>query len=183
MRMPEFGVSAESAPLDTERLLRALDAASVRYVLIGGVACVIHGAEQTTYDTDLLPALDAANLDRLLAALEGLHAAVLVDPRRLEFEDGEPWELEVLRRGSAGMHEADAWHFTTEAGLVDVVMTAAGVGDFDSHLPNVEELEVFGVRVQVAGIADIVRSKEFLRRPKDLSIVDALRRLQDERDI
>ena len=179
--VPEFPPSSESFPLDTERVLRALDGAGVRYILIGGVACVMHGAEQTTYDTDVLPSLDAENLDRLLVALESLGAAVFVDPKRMEMEAGDLWETESLRRGGAGLHDAEAWHFTTKAGLVDIVMSAAGVGGFDAHDPNAHELDVFGVRVRVAGLDDLVRSKEHLARDKDLSILGQLRALRDTR--
>ena len=177
--MPEFPPRSESLPLDTERVLRALDAAGVEYILIGGVACVMHGAEQTTYDTDVLPSLEAENLERLIHALESLDAGVLVEPDRMKFEAGDPWETESLRRGGHGLHDAEAWHFTTSAGLVDIVMTAAGVGGFDDHVEKAHELEVFGIRVRLAGLDDLMRSKEFLGRDKDLSVLGQLRKLRE----
>ncbi len=85
-------------------MLYALDRADITYILIGGVACVMHGVEQTTYDTDVLPALDEQNLARLLAALGSLDAGVFVDEARLEMESGDLWETESLRRGAAGIH-------------------------------------------------------------------------------
>ncbi len=178
----EFAYRCESRPLETEQILRALDDAGVAYVLIGGTACIIHGAEQTTMDTDVLPALDDDNLRRLLSALDALGAAVLVDARRLELEAGEPWEVQSLRRGPDGFRDADAWHFTTDAGLVDVVMRAAGVGEFGDHLPNATQLTVFGMSVRVAGLDDIIRSKETLQREKDLTVLRQLRRIRDENE-
>jgi hypothetical protein len=178
--VPEFPPRTEAAPLDTERVLKALDDAGVSYILIGGVACVMHGAEQTTYDTDVLPALDEANLARLLVALEAVDAGIFVDEKRLQFETGDLWETESLRRGADGLHDAEAWHFSTSAGLVDIVMTAAGVGDYDAHAPGAEELEVFGVRVRLAALDDLVRSKEFLGRDKDLSILGQLRQIRGD---
>jgi hypothetical protein len=175
----EFPARSESLPLDTERILRALDEAGVEYILIGGVACVIHGVEQTTYDTDLLPSLDPDNLERLIAALEGLDAGVLVDAQRMRLEAGDLWETESLRRGGQGLHDAEAWHFTTAAGLVDVVMRAAGVGTFDDHRANAKDIEVFGIRVRLASVDDLLQSKEFLGRPKDMPAVDQLRQIRD----
>ena len=177
--MPEFPPRSEVNALDTERILRALNDGGVSYVLIGGVACIMHGAEQTTFDADVLPELNVQNLQRLLTALGSLNAGVLVDAARMDLEDGAPWETESLRRGEGALREADAWHFTTDAGPVDVVMTAAGVGDFEAHVHNSRELEVFGIRVRIAGIDDIVRSKEFLAREKDLLVLGQLRRIRD----
>jgi hypothetical protein len=179
--VPEFPARSESSPLDTERVLRALDAAGVLYVLIGGVACIAHGAEQLTFDTDILPALEPDNLDRLLAALAALGAGILVDEERLAMEAGDLWETVSLRRGAAGLADAEAWHFSTDAGLVDVVMTAAGVGDYEAHVANARRVEVFGLGVTVAGLEELVRSKETLGRDKDLSVLAQLRRLRDAR--
>jgi len=178
--VPEFPPRTDSQPLDTERILRALGDAGVRYVLIGGVASIVHGAEQTTYDADLLPALDSENLGRLLEVLASLRAGVLVDESRLAMEAGELWETAVLRSGPDGLLSAEAWHFSTDAGLVDVVMSAAGVGGFDAHIPNARTLKLFGMTVAVAGIEVLVRSKEFLGRAKDLPVVEQLRRIQEE---
>lgn len=177
--MTEFSASSELRPLDTERVLRALTEAGVDYVLIGGVACLVHGASRVTIDADVVPALDAKNLARLLGALASLDAALFVDDKRLQFEAGDVWETDSLRRGPDGFRDADAWHFTTSAGPVDLVMVAAGVGGFSDHLANAARLELFGLPVMVAGLDDLIRSKEALGREKDLSVLSELRRLRE----
>jgi hypothetical protein len=149
-------------------------------VLIGGTACIVHGAEYTTMDADVLPAPDEANLDRLLESLRALGAAILVDEKWMAFEAGEPWEVGSLRRGATGMRDADAWHFTTDAGLIDVVMTAAGVGGYDDHTANAADVDIFGRRIRVAGLDDIIRSKESLQREKDNFVLDQLRRIRED---
>ncbi len=178
--MTDFSPSSELRPLDTERVFRALSDAGVNYVLIGGVACIVHGASRVTVDADVVPALDAENLTRLLGALASLEAAVFVDEQRMQFEAGEVWETTSLRRGPDGLRDAEAWHFTTSAGPIDVVMSAAGVGGFDDHIAHAEPLDLFDVQVLVAGLDDLIRSKEALGREKDLSVLSELRRLRDE---
>ena len=177
----EFGYSSEVSGLDTERILRTLAEHQVEYVLIGGLAAVAHGSTMSTADADVLPQLDGANLARLLQALRSLDAKVLVDDRRAAMESGEPWEMAELRRGEAGLRAAEAWHFTTSAGPIDVVITAAGVGAYEAHLGAADGLEVFGVEVRVAGIGDLIRSKETLDRPKDQAMLRELRDLQTDR--
>jgi hypothetical protein len=51
------------------RILHLLERHGVEYVVVGGVAAVLQGAPVTTFDIDALIKVDAANADRLLAAL------------------------------------------------------------------------------------------------------------------
>lgn len=180
MTVWEFGAGSEIAGLDTERILNTLASHGVEYVLVGGLAAIAHGSTLATADADVVPRRDADNLERLLQALQELDGKVLVDARRLAMEDGEPWEVAELRRGPAALDRAEAWHFTTDAGPVDVVMTATGVGPFEAHADAAEERDVFGIRIRVAGIGDLIASKKALDRPKDRAMLDELRELRDE---
>ena len=47
-------------------LLQELAKAPVRFVVCGGVACVLHGVERSTYDLDIAVDLDENNLRRLI---------------------------------------------------------------------------------------------------------------------
>ncbi|HSE67059.1 MAG TPA: DUF6036 family nucleotidyltransferase [Gemmatimonadales bacterium] len=64
------------APLDAERILRALAEHGVDYVLIGGLAVQTHGHVRTTIDADLIPAPEPANMERLAEALCSLDPLV-----------------------------------------------------------------------------------------------------------
>ena len=174
MSRREFGVSHEIFGLDTERILQTLAEHRVEYVLVGGLAALAHGSTLATADADLVPRPDAANLERLLDALEALGGQVLVSERRQAMESGEPWGVAELRRGADGLTSAPAWHLTTSAGPVDVVMDAAGVGTYDAHLDAAVDREAFGVVIRVAGLADLIASKRALGRPKDQAILREL---------
>ncbi len=54
---------------DVQRLLDALSAAGVDFVVVGGVALVLRGSSRLTLDLDLCYARDRDNLRRLAAAL------------------------------------------------------------------------------------------------------------------
>ena len=54
---------------DPESMLRVLEAHSVDYVLIGGLAATLHGSPLRTGDADICPATKLQNLQRLAAAL------------------------------------------------------------------------------------------------------------------
>ena len=66
-------MSAE-APFEPERLVGALNAAGVRYVIVGGLAVGTHGVIRATRDLDLVPAPDRENAERLAVVLRSLGA-------------------------------------------------------------------------------------------------------------
>ena len=51
------------------------------FVVIGGIAATMHGSSRDTYDLDICPAQDQANLDTLGRALVRVGAQLLV-PRQ-----------------------------------------------------------------------------------------------------
>src|SRR3954462_4996639 len=55
-----------------EWVLTALEEAKVRYLVVGGVAVVLHGYLRTTLDLDLVLQLERDNLERALKALANL---------------------------------------------------------------------------------------------------------------
>lgn len=71
-----------------ERVLAALNDAGVSYLVAGGIAVNLHGVPRFTKDLDLYIDWDAANVNRLLAALQTLgfsirqpvNPALLADP-------------------------------------------------------------------------------------------------------
>lgn len=176
----DLPASSEVHPLDTGRILEALDIAGVAYVLVGGVACLIHGATRVTVDADFVVSSEADNLVRVLAALRTLEAAVLVPEGRLRMEAGEIWEVATLRQGPTAFLDAEAWHFTTRAGPVDVMFVAAGVGDYEAHLARAESHEMFGLHIRVAGLEDLIASKESLARSKDAAVLEELYELRED---
>ena len=63
---------------DPDRILVALDRLGVDYVLVGGVAARVDGAQRATADIDCVPATDQENLGREAAALKELRARLRV---------------------------------------------------------------------------------------------------------
>ena len=55
-----------------EWVLASLERAEVRYLVVGGVAVVLHGYLRTTIDLDIVLQWEQANVERALEALGGL---------------------------------------------------------------------------------------------------------------
>jgi hypothetical protein len=158
------------APLDPDCLFRTLDARRVDYVLVGGLAAVLHGSTAMTNDADIVPAPDEHNLERLAAALRELDARIRVpDGPAVDF-DPHP----ALLRSIATLN------LTTRCGDLDLTFQPAALDDYDELKANSEVFELAGCRVHVAALADIIRSKEAADRPKDHATLPILRALQEE---
>jgi len=162
---------ADAADFQPEGVIRLLGRHGVEYVLIGGLAAITHGAPLVTRDVDLCYARDRQNLERLVEALGEVHA----DLRGAE--PGLPFLLDArtLARG-------DAFTFTTDIGWIDIMATPAGTTGYDELARTADEYTLFGHRVLVASLDDLIRMKRAAGRPKDLLAVEELGALLEEID-
>lgn len=80
-------------------------------------------------------------------------------------------------------HSADSlagvqtWNLTTRYGDLDLSFVPSGTRGYGDLTRDSRQIELFGVRVQVASLADIVRSKQAANRPKDQRVLPTLREL------
>lgn len=151
-------------PLDAARILQALAAHEVDYVLIGGLAVQAHGHVRTTQDVDILPAPATDNLDRLGAALRGLDArpaGTRARPRR-------------FRLDAAAIEAAGTLALDTDAGAVDVHTAPPGADAYLRLRERALEINLAAVRVAVAGRDDLIAMKRASGRPLDRGDVIAL---------
>lgn len=160
---------------DPQRILDALATERVRFVLIGGMAAVLHGDVGVTLDVDITPGVDEANLDRLARALRSLNARIRAEgvPGGLPFDCSK----EFLRN----LGPDAVLNLTTGAGDLDVAFMPAGTKGFDDLSRTAVAIEVTGTRVLVASLADVIRSKSAADREKDRRALPRLRQLEERR--
>lgn len=149
--------------LDLERLLRALVDGKVDFVVIGGVAAVLHGSARATFDLDVCFANDAANLDALARVLTGLRA-------RLR---GVAEDVPFIADG-ATLKRVDVLTLTTVAGDLDVLRVPSGAPRYDVLRAHADRFDVGGFEVRVASVEDLITMKTAAGRGKDLSDVAEL---------
>ncbi|MBW2235331.1 MAG: helix-turn-helix transcriptional regulator, partial [Deltaproteobacteria bacterium] len=80
--------AAADRDFDPEAMLSALANRGVRFVLIGGMAAVLHGDVGVTVDIDVVPERSDENLERLARALRDLGARIRTEgePEGLQFD-------------------------------------------------------------------------------------------------
>ena len=154
-----------------DEVVRLLGRHEVRYVLIGGLAAVTHGAPLVTQDVDVCHAGDAENLGRLAEALREVHAELRGSDANLPF-----------RLDAATLANGDAFTFTTDVGWLDILATPAGTSGYEDLARTADAYELFGHRVLVASVDDLIRVKRAAGRPKDLLAAEELGALREELD-
>ncbi len=152
-------------PLDVERLVTTLARHEVRYLVVGGVAAILHGWPGATADLDLLGAFDEENFARLAAALGELGAT------------GEGWDGEARTIGAG-----TAWSLETDAGPVDLLFVLEPWGTYEELRAAAVEMSGFGITIPVVSLDDLIESKRALGRPKDLRVALELEDLRRQRE-
>lgn len=166
---------------DPDRILRVLDSHDVELVVVGGVAARAHGASRQTTDIDCVPSRDFGNLQRLAAALISLNARLRV----AGMSDDEARLLPVrLDAETLAAFGSSTW--TTDAGPLDLLVelrdSTGGRHSFDELATRSVQVTVGEITVRVAALHDIVESKQFAGRPKDLEALPELRELLEGDD-
>jgi hypothetical protein len=157
---------------DLSRLLRLLERHGVRYLVIGAQAAVIHGVPVVTEDLDITPARDDENLERLASALSE------IEPRLRTTSDpaGVPLPVDAQLLATAA-----TWNLTTRLGELDIAFEPTGTRGYDDLRRGADTIELAdGLNVQVASLADVIRSKEAAGREKDRAQLPLLRRTLEE---
>lgn len=157
-----------SPEFEPGRLVEVLARHAVEYVLIGGFATVQHGSPFLTQDLDITPAKSAGNLARLSAALDDLNALVRTS--------AEPDGLPFAHDGSS-LGDALVWNLSTDFGDLDISFVPDGTSGFDDLRRDADIIEIHGIEVRVASLADVIRSKQAANRPKDQRVLPTLREI------
>lgn len=156
------------APFDPERIITTLARHGVRYVLIGAVAARLQGFPRLTADADITPAQDQENLMRLARALTELDARIFTEV----VPEGLPFDC-----SPAMLARADLWSLVTSAGRLDLAFRPSGTGGYDDLIRTAVPFQIHGVRIEVASLEDIIRSKIAADRPQDRQDVVVLREM------
>jgi len=142
--------------VDPDRLLEHLLNGGVDFVIIGGVASVLHGSTVVTRDLDICIPLGSESFLRLQESLRGLNPRIRAGSGWIPV-DLNPAEAASLKN----------IYIATDEGPLDCLGFVEGVGDFDSVRRESEELDLGGYSCRVLSLEALIRSKEAMGRPHD----------------
>jgi len=160
-------------PTDFLALFAILDASRIRYIVVDGLALLLHGIDRLTADVDLVVDLSTDSVrDTVRALIEaGYRPLAPVDP--LELADPEQraaWQAE------RGMQVFSFWDTRQLRPTVDIML--ATPVSFDELWEGAVPMQVGGHTVRVASVEHLIRTKQASGRPKDLADIERLQTLR-----
>lgn len=171
---------ADDEAFDPDRILAALDAHRVDYLLVGGLAARAYGAERRTADVDCVPSTTLENLERVAAALRELGARLRVGGMTDEEARQLPITIDAATLVSFG---SSTW--MTDAGPLDLLVELrdehGGRHDYHDLRRRSVRYEIGGLVISLASLDDIIASKQFAGRDKDRDGLPELIELQRRR--
>ena len=158
-------------------VFKKLGEEEVRYLVVGGVALVLHGVVRLTADLDLMVWLEEKNLRRFVRALNGLGYRPKVPVRAEEFVDPAKRRLWGQEKG---MEVFSFHHPDRPMNLIDVFIDEP-IDFLDAYGRRVV-MKAGVIEVPVVSIDDLIRLKELSGRPQDLADIEALKELKRLRE-
>ena len=152
------------------QLLERLADAGLDFVIVGGYAAVAHGSSLVTRDLDICAVLTPDNVEKLRRTLADWHPRHRMTPQRLSF----------LEHPQAGQPVQNLY-LQTDVGVIDIISSILGVGDFARLRSKAEELEVAGRTYRVISLEDLIKAKEALGQERDVLAVKELRAIAAKR--
>lgn len=154
---------------DFTAILQTLMDQGVEFIVVGGVAAVLHGAPVTTFDLDLVHSRTPENITRLLSALKDLDACY-------RGRGDQKLRPTTEHLASSGHHL-----LMTRYGPLDILGTIGRDHDFEALRAQAEGLRVGTMLLRVLNLEAIITVKEEVGHEKDLIVLPTLRRTLEEK--
>jgi predicted nucleotidyltransferase len=160
---PKDRLPGEFSELDVRGMLERLVAADVDFVVIGGIAVVLHGFPRLTRDLDIAFAFNSENLEALGEALVDLGARLRGVEEEVDFiPDARTLQgIELLT-------------LQTEAGWLDIHRLPQGVDCYQALKDRAERVDLDGLSILLASPDDLIAMKRAAGRAIDTTDIAAL---------
>lgn len=159
-----------------EPLVEALELSGVRYVIVGGLATVLHGFARLTADVDLIVDLEPAEAHKAIAVLVGLglRSRAPVDP----FAFADPHQRAAWIRDK-GMRVFSMYDPGNPMREVDLFVEHPI--PFEELWNRAEAVRLSTTTARIAAIPDLIALKRLANRPEDRTDIEALEAISRRR--
>ncbi len=152
-------------------ILRTLAENHVEFIVVGGISAVLQGAPIATFDLDVVHSRTEDNIQRLLCALERLHAYY----REAGLRQRKPDQSHLSSTG----HQL----LMTRFGPLDILGSIGKGHDYDDLLNGSVILEAGGgLQVRTLSLPMVIKTKEETGHDKDKAVLAILRRTWEEKE-
>jgi len=157
-------------PEEVRSILHALSATGARFIIIGGFAMTLIGADHVTTDIHAVYSRSPQDIEKLAEGLRAFRPRLRGAPQDIPFV----WDARTLKMGA---------NFTldTDVGRIDLLANVEGPS-FEEMWARSVPMTVYDVQVRVVSLDDLIELKRRAGRPKDqahLLELHALKKLID----
>ena len=159
-----------------EPIFQILNTAEVRYVVVGGLATVLHGYARLTADVDLAVDLAPEEATKMIRALvaKGFRPQVPVLPE--EFANPMVREIWLREKHMRAFSLVDP---TNPMRVVDLLLKPEV--PFEELLARSQEVMLNRTKVRIALIDDLIALKRHAGRPQDLADIEQLETIRRQK--
>jgi predicted nucleotidyltransferase len=164
--------------LDLFNLIKELSKADIKYVVCGGVACVLQGVERATYDLDISVSFEENNLRKLIEVMKNSKLIPRI-PEPVENLLDENKRKEWFEKKGALVYTFLSGKTPLQ---LDVFLNYPRT--YDELFKNSDELEIDNVKFKVSSIEDLLFVKRMIdpARDKDLTDIKELEKIYGEKN-
>jgi hypothetical protein len=157
-------------------IIGALNKARIKYLLIGGVALVLHGIVRLTADIDLLISLEKDNVARFIEAMKklGFKPRLNEDPEGLADPKRRALWAKRNMKAFSFIHKKDDYK------IIDVLIET--VVPFEDAYGRRKKIKADGINIDVLSLKDLISLKKASAREQDMNDIRMLEGLlKDEK--
>ena len=143
-------------------IFQALNQANIRYVVVGGLATVLHGYSRLTADVDLMIDLNSDEAEKTIRVFTelGLKPRIPVDP--FDFADVAIRTDWITHRH---MQVFSLWN--PDDALISVDLFVDHPIEFEGMWSRAEAVDIGGEVIKIASIPDLIELKRLSDRSQD----------------
>ena len=156
-----------------EPIFAALETGTVRYVVVGGMATVLHGYARLTADVDII--VDQAP-DEARKAIRVLSALGFVPRAPVDPDDYADPSVRRVWFDEKGMRVLSFWDPREPMREVDVFVE--NPIEFDLLYERSQIVALTTTNVRIASIEDLIQLKRLANRPEDQRDIEALQAIR-----
>lgn len=153
-------------------LIQAFSKNEIKYVLVGGLAVILHGHPRLTTDIDLVIGLEEKNALKAMNCLTELGFKPKVPVKAEDFANPDIRQSWVKEKGLVVF---TMYHPSDPLTLIDIFVEEPL--PFQEMLEESEIKDLNGTEVRIAGIKHLIQMKEKASRPKDIEDIEVLKEL------
>lgn len=154
-----------------EQIFKKLNEEKIDYLVVGGVALVLHGAVRFTADLDLMIMPKVQNLQKVVSALKSLG----YKPKLPQLSKDLSFDMLKEWKDTRNLQVLSFYNSVNSLDLIDVLIDP--VVDYLEAARNKISITSRGINIPVISVKDLLQLKKAAGRDQDLKDIETIKNL------